>query len=98
VVIEAMAVGKPVVASRIPSLTEIVKDGETGFLVDPDDPKTFAKAIVWCLTHAEQADEMGKRGQERVHRHFSAQRMADETLSLYESILRTSHHEFAGLR
>jgi glycosyltransferase involved in cell wall biosynthesis len=90
VVIEAMAAGKPVVATGIPPLTEIVKDGETGLLVDPDDSRGFASAIVWLLTHPEQAQQMGKRGQERVYSHFSAEKMTNETLSLYEELLRQS--------
>jgi glycosyltransferase involved in cell wall biosynthesis len=97
VLIEAMAAAKPVVASRIPPLTEIVNDGETGLLVNLDDPQAFANAIVWLLTHPEQAKQMGKRGQERVHSHFSAQRMADQTLSLYETLLRSSHYGHARL-
>jgi glycosyltransferase involved in cell wall biosynthesis len=89
VLIEAMAAGKPVLASKIPPLTEIVNDGETGLLVDPDDPEAFADAIVWLLSHREQARQMGKHGQQRVFRYFSAQRMTDETLSLYNTLLRS---------
>jgi glycosyltransferase involved in cell wall biosynthesis len=90
VVIEAMAAGKPVVASKMPPMTEIVRDGETGLLVNPDDPQAFANAISWLLTYREQAQQMGKRGQERVYSHFSAQRMVDETLSLYSTLLNSS--------
>jgi glycosyltransferase involved in cell wall biosynthesis len=87
VVIEAMAAGKPVVASRIPALTEIVVDGETGILVEPKAPKALADAIVWLLTHTAEAQEMGRRGQERVHSHFSAERMSAQTLALYHTLL-----------
>jgi glycosyltransferase involved in cell wall biosynthesis len=97
VVIEAMAAGKPVVASRIPPLTEIVNDGETGLLVNLDEPQAFANAIGWLLTHPEQGKQMAKRGQERVYSHFSAQRMADQTLSLYEALLRSSQYGHARL-
>ncbi|MPZ76988.1 MAG: glycosyltransferase [Deltaproteobacteria bacterium] len=97
VIIEAMAAGKPVVASKIPPLTEIVQDSITGLLVNPDDPQAFANAISWLLAHPEQAGEMGRRGQERVYNHFSAQRMADETLCLYESLGSSSHYGVAGL-
>jgi glycosyltransferase involved in cell wall biosynthesis len=88
VVIEAMAAGKPVVASRIPSLTEIVVDAKTGFLVEPDNPKAFADAIAWLFAHPEQAREMGKHGQERVNAHFTVERMARQTLSLYGQLLK----------
>jgi glycosyltransferase involved in cell wall biosynthesis len=88
VVIEAMAAGKPVVASRIPPLTEIVLDKETGLLVEPDDPQAFADAITWLCSHPAEARAMGQRGQERVSQQFSAEVMAVKTLSLYQRIAR----------
>jgi glycosyltransferase involved in cell wall biosynthesis len=88
VVIEAMAAGKPVVASKIAPLTEIIREGETGVLVPRDDPRAFADAIAWLFTHPDQAREMGKRGQARVYNHFSAGKMAAKTLLLYDDVLR----------
>ena len=88
VVIEAMAAGKPVVASKIAPLTEIIREGETGVLVSRDDPRAFADAIGWLFTHPDQAREMGKRGQARVYNHFSAGKMAAKTLLLYDDVLR----------
>lgn len=91
VVIEAMAAGKPVVAGKFAPLTEIVADDETGFLVEPQNPKAFADAICWLLTHPREARAMGRRGQERVRSHFSAERMAAQTLSLYRTLLGAHH-------
>lgn len=87
VAIEAMAAGKPVVASRIAPLTEIVVEGQTGLLVEPDAPEAFARAITWLFMHPEEAQGMGRRGQERVQNHFLAERMVAETLSLYETVI-----------
>ena len=87
VVIEAMAAGKPVVTSRVPPITEIVVDGKTGLLVEPDNPEAFAHAINWLFTHPEEARNMGRRGRERVLSCFSAKRMAEQTLSVYKSLL-----------
>lgn len=87
VVVEAMAAGKPVVASRIPSLTEIIVDGETGLLAEPDNPKAFAHAIASLLSNPEERGRMGRRGQERVRHRFSADRMAAETVSLYRTLI-----------
>jgi glycosyltransferase involved in cell wall biosynthesis len=87
VVIEAMAAGKPVVASKIAPLTEIVREGETGLLVSPDDPQDIADGVAWLFAHPEQAREMGRRGRERVDNHFSAGKMAEETLLLYNRVL-----------
>jgi glycosyltransferase involved in cell wall biosynthesis len=90
VVIEAMAAGRPVVARRIPPLTEIVVDGETGLLVEPENPKAFAEAIAWLLLHPHEARSMGRHGQERVRSHFSSARMAAHTLAFYHELLRAS--------
>jgi starch synthase len=81
VVIEAMAAGRPVVASRIAPLTEIVVDGETGRLVEADG---FAAAIRETLA---SPGAMGERGRERVRSHFSAARMAERTLELYRGLV-----------
>jgi glycosyltransferase involved in cell wall biosynthesis len=82
-----MAAGKPVVASKIAPLTEIVREGETGLLVSPDDPQDIADGVAWLFAHPEQAREMGRRGRERVDNHFSAGKMAEETLLLYNRVL-----------
>jgi glycosyltransferase involved in cell wall biosynthesis len=87
VVIEAMAAGKPVVVSRIPPLTEIVIDGETGLYAEPENPESFAEKILWLLSHREEAHVMGKRGQEIVRERFSASAMASSTLSVYQKAL-----------
>jgi glycosyltransferase involved in cell wall biosynthesis len=96
VVIEAMAAVKPVVVSDIAPLTEIVINGETGCLAKSGDPQSFASALLSILSDRELAARMGRRGQRRVHDSFSAQRMADETLALYESLLQSSHEEVAN--
>lgn len=88
VVVEAMAAGKPVVASNIPPLTEIVVDGETGLLAELDNPPAFAKAISWLLTHPKEAQQMGRYGQERVLLKFSSSAMTEKTLSLYQELLK----------
>jgi glycosyltransferase involved in cell wall biosynthesis len=88
VVIEAMAAGRPVVASRIPPLTEVVVDGETGLLVEPKRPDAFAHCITWLLTHPEEAKQMGWQGQQRVRHDFSIERETVQTLLLYKRLLR----------
>ena len=88
VVIEAMAAAKPVVGSKMAPLTEIIREGETGLLVSQDDPQAIANAVAWLFAHPEEAQEMGKHGQDRVYNHFSAGRMAEQTLSLYHDVLR----------
>jgi len=86
VIIEAMAAGRPVVASRIPPITEIVVDGETGLLAEPNNPEAFAKAILWVLQNPDKAREMGQRGRKRVEMFFSAEQMAKKTLEVYQAV------------
>ena len=91
VVIEAMAAGNPVVVSRIAPLTEIVKEGENGLLVDPDDPPGFARAIIWLLNHPEERQQISRCAQESVQTHFSARRMVDETINVYDDLIKVKH-------
>ncbi len=73
--------------SRIAPLTEIVLDGETGLWAEPESPESFAEKIVWLSSHPEEAKAMGQRGKERVCTLFSASRMAEETVRIYETVL-----------
>ena len=81
-VLEAMVSGLPVVATNVSSLPELVVDGETGFLVAPNDPAALAAAVERAL--AEPA--LGEAGQARARREFSVAAMADRTAELYRSL------------
>lgn len=87
VAVEAMAAGRPVVASRTGGLPEVVVDGETGLLVAPEDPDGLARAIRMLLADPERSARMGAAGRERARALFSAERMAAETAALYEELI-----------
>jgi len=95
VLVEAMAAAKPVVASKISPLTEIAVDGNTGLLVEPGDPTAFANAIMSLLKNPIERERMGLRGRERVKKFFTAERMARQTLALYEEMERYHHEQKA---
>ncbi len=97
VVIEAMASGLPVVTSRIPPLTEIVVNGETGLLAEPDSPEAFAEAITAMLSNRDVALKMGETARSRVRTEFSAGRMARETLDIYERVTARSALHQSGV-
>ncbi len=82
-VLEAMLAGLPVVASNVSSLPELVVDGETGYLVRPDDPSALALGVARAL----ERPELGAAGRDRARRDFSVARMADRTAALYDAIL-----------
>lgn len=86
--LEAMALGKPVVATDAGGNRELVRHGETGFLIPPGDAEALAKAIITLLQHPEIASSMGQRGKERAIAQFSLERMVHEYEILYEETLR----------
>jgi glycosyltransferase involved in cell wall biosynthesis len=87
VVIEAMAAGKPVIASRIAPLTEIVVERENGFLEERGNADMFAGAIQRLCCDAAERRRLGERGKKRVEEYFTVDRMGRETVSLYEQLL-----------
>jgi glycosyltransferase involved in cell wall biosynthesis len=84
--LEAMAVGKPVVATRVGALQDIVLDGETGLLIEPGAHAALTHAISRLLRAPEQAHQMGLRGRQRIEHVFSRQRQVDEVLQLYHQL------------
>lgn len=86
VLLEAMSVGKPIIASSVASIPEIVEDGVQGVLVPPRDPAALAEAIARLARSPEMLARMAAAGPARV-RQFSVERMVDETIGLYDSLL-----------
>lgn len=85
VAIEAMRAGKAVVASAVGGLVEIVVEGETGRLVEPEDPVALARALL--LDDPERLAAMGVAGRERFLRYFTSDRMNAELLQIYAGVL-----------
>ncbi len=81
--LDAMACGKPIVATTAGGIPEVVVDGETGILVPPRDPEAMARAIVTLLTDDALRRRMGEAGLARVRERFSAERMVQDTLEVY---------------
>src|SRR5574337_908294 len=79
VFLEAMACGKPVVAARVAAVPETVLDGETGLLVDPEDPEALARAMLSLLGDPEHRRAMGEAGRRRVEQ-YRADRVAQSFL------------------
>lgn len=86
--LEAMAAEKPVVASKTGGLAEIVRHGETGWLVKPEDPHALADALRQVLALRDSWYEMGRRGREYVAGHFTWRETAQQLLECYRSLLR----------
>ena len=86
--LEAMAAGLPVVATRVGGVPEVVVDGVTGLLVPPRDPGALSEAVLTLLQAPDLRRKMGQAGQERVREHFSVERMVKQTEDLYVSLLK----------
>ena len=85
---EAMACGKAVVASRAGALPEVVVDGETGLLFDPDDSMELAYRIEQLLADRALRERMGQAGRERVLQHFQWEESARQVLSIYKDLVK----------
>lgn len=83
---EAMACGRPVIASRCTSLPELVQDGATGILCPVDDVAAFAAAARRLQADPQACRRMGRAGRERVLQHFTLSRMTEQYLDLYRSL------------
>jgi glycosyltransferase involved in cell wall biosynthesis len=74
---------KPVVASRVSALPEIVLDGETGLLIPPGDSAALADSILTLLGDPTRARAMGECGRARLEKEFTVERMARRHASVY---------------
>ena len=88
VAMEAMAREKPVVATRVGGVPEVVADGNTGVLVQPGDPAALAEGIEALLRDPERAHQMGQRGRRRVAERFDLHQMLERTKQVYAGLLR----------
>jgi glycosyltransferase involved in cell wall biosynthesis len=94
--LDAMACGKPVVATAAGGIPEIVVDDETGVLVPPRDHEAMATAIVRLLKDDGLRRRMGAAGLARVRKRFSAERMVQETVRVYKRAALHPHREEEG--
>jgi glycosyltransferase involved in cell wall biosynthesis len=84
--LEAMLSARPVVASAVSSIPEIVVEGETGRLVPVDDASALAAALGDLLEHPARAAAMGQAGFELARAEFSVERMAERTVAVYDEV------------
>lgn len=88
VVLEALAMAKPLVATKVNGVPEAIEHGQTGLLVDPRDAEGLARAIEVVLEQPELAEKMGRAGSAIVQERFTVDRMIDRTVAVFESALR----------
>jgi len=87
---EAMAGGVPVVAAKVGGIPGMLKNGETGLLIDPHNIKSIAQAVQKILFDEPLARSMGLRGRQAAERRFKASIVCEKTLRAYQEVLEQS--------
>lgn len=87
VLLEAMASGKPVVASRVGGIPDLVRDGETGLLINPALPSELSEELLGLLADPARAQRIGEAARRYVGRHCSPERAARRLASIYRTVL-----------
>ena len=87
--LEAMAVGLPIIATRVGGAAEAITSGMNGLLIPPDEPGILAGAIQEALLQPERFRQMGLRGQETVREHFSREKHVALLQDLYQTVLQS---------
>ncbi len=85
--IEAMGHGKPVIGCGVGGVPEVVKDGETGLLVPPEDPQRLACGIIQLLKDPEMRREMGQKARKHAESCFTRKLMAERTVAVYRKAI-----------
>lgn len=86
-IVEAFACGLPVIASRIGALADLVRDGETGLLFEPSNPRDLADKMISALAHPERMAEMGCKARVQYEAKFSAEVNYRQLIEIYAGVL-----------
>ena len=90
IMMEAMAMGKPVIASNVGGVYSVVHDRETGFLIPPSDSRTLADRIQELLNDPVAARAIGEAGRQWIRDNFNVESMVERTVDLYRQVLQPS--------
>lgn len=95
--VEAMACSTPVIGAAVGGIKTTVIDGQTGYLVPPNDPGALAERLAWLHRHPEIAQRLGWAGMHRAYRHFTWRKVALQVAEIYESVIEVSpFYQLAG--
>ncbi|MFH1359907.1 MAG: glycosyltransferase family 4 protein [Candidatus Omnitrophota bacterium] len=86
-VMEAQAVGLPVVASRVGGIPSLIQDNETGVLVSSKDPKELGRAVIALLKDPIRAKKIGESARLFIQKEFSAEKMVEKTIACYQKAM-----------
>jgi glycosyltransferase involved in cell wall biosynthesis len=89
-ILEAMAASRPVIATRVGAIPKVIKDGETGLLVDPGDANGLRDALARFLTDSDLCRRIGSAGHDWVSRNYTSEAMVLKYRQMYDDVLGTS--------
>src|SRR5699024_7027845 len=90
VLLEAMSCGVPCIGTNVGGIPEVIRDGETGFLVDVQDTKTAAKLAVELLMDEEKEEQFRTNALQHVQEHFHSDKIVKQYEDLYENLIQQS--------
>ncbi len=82
-ILESFALGKPVIASQIGGIPELVEDHKTGLLFKAGDAKNFAEKIEWLIKRPEEIARMGQKAQDVIKEKFNSEKHYDKLMKIY---------------
>lgn len=86
VILESFAMGKPVIASRIGGIPEVVTEGEDGLLFNPEDSEDLKEKIEYCLRHQDEVKAMGKEARKKIERFYSPPQHLEGLFNIYREL------------
>jgi glycosyltransferase involved in cell wall biosynthesis len=95
-ILEAMAISRPVVASAVGGIPEMIEDGRSGLLVPPHDRDALARAVMRLLLDHQYADLLGRAGRDLVHERFCVELMVRAIESIYDESVAEEARRIAG--
>ncbi|MDG6221252.1 MAG: glycosyltransferase family 4 protein [Candidatus Thermoplasmatota archaeon] len=87
VLLEAMATGKPVIASGIPGVKEVITPGQEGLVAEPMNPDDLAEKIRWMKEHPKESEEMGRNGRARVEKEYTWEEVCSKIEAIYKELV-----------
>lgn len=87
VIREAFACGKPVIASRLGAMAELVEEGKTGLLFEPGNPEDLADKMQWMIEHETECIKMGKNSRKVFEEKYTAEKNIEILMNIYRSVL-----------
>jgi len=87
VTLEALATGKPIIASRLGAIKSIINDGKTGFLIKPGDIKDLTKKTINLFKNKNLAKEISRKAREKALREFNQENMVKNTIKVLEKVI-----------